>query len=125
MEKIKQSILIFMFLTSLGLFSACELEETNVNPNKPTEVPPNVLLPFNEESLASMMAGTGQVMTGIFMQYYQGIDNHPIQVQIYIVNEALYVDWDWNDYYDGPMINIRKMIEAAEKEKCILLYRNG
>ena len=63
-----------------------------------------------------MMGTTPQVMAGIFMQYYEGIDNHPSQVQIYVINEALYVDWDWNDYYDGPMINMVKMIEVAENE---------
>lgn len=116
MNAINKYILVFVVLVSLMLVYSCELEETNINPNNPTEVPPNVLLPFNEESLARLMVGTGQVMSGIFMQYYQGIDNHPIQVQIYVVNEALYVDWDWNDYYDGPMINLRKMIDAAEKQ---------
>jgi len=107
---------IFFFTVVLLSITACELEEVNINPNNPKEVPANVILPFNEEGLARLMAGTGQVMAGVFMQYYQGIDNHPIQVQIYVVNEALYVDWDWNDYYDGPMINLRKMIEVAEKE---------
>jgi hypothetical protein len=62
------------------------------------------------------MSGTGQVMAGIFMQYYEGIDNHPRQVQLYVVNEALYVDWDWSDYYNGPMINLRKMIGVAESK---------
>ncbi|MHC1704154.1 MAG: SusD/RagB family nutrient-binding outer membrane lipoprotein [Tenuifilaceae bacterium] len=107
---------IFFFTVVLLSITACELEEVNINPNNPKEVPANVILPFNEEGLARLMAGTGQVMSGVFMQYYQGIDNHPIQVQIYVVSEALYVDWDWNDYYDGPMINLRKMIEIAEKE---------
>ena len=60
------------------------------------------------------MGSTPQVMAGIFMQYYEGFDNHPSQVEIYQVNEALYVDWDWNDYYDGPMINLRKMMDVSE-----------
>lgn len=84
-----------------------------MNPNSPTEVPPNVMLPFNQNSLAELMVSTPQVMAGIFMQYYQGVDNHPLQVQAYRLDEALYVDWDWNDYYDGPMINLRKMIDFA------------
>ena len=86
-----------------------------MNPNSPTEVPERVLLPFNQERLARLMGSTPQVMAGIFMQYYEGFDNHPSQVEIYQVNEALYVDWDWNDYYDGPMINLVKMIEVGEK----------
>lgn len=102
----------------LGVFflNSCELEDANNNPNSPTDVPPSVLLPFNQETIARLTIGTNQVMSGIFMQYYQGVDNHPIQVQQYILNEALYVDWDWNDYYDGPMINLKIMIDLAEKE---------
>jgi len=99
------------------LFNSCELEETNINPNSPTAVPPSVMLPFTQETMSTLSCGTTQVMSGIFMQYYMGVDNHPIQVQQYILNEALYVDWDWNDYYDGPMINLRIMIDQAEKEK--------
>ena len=96
------------------LFS-CDLEEANINPNNPTEVPPNVMMPYVQESLARLTCGTSQVMSGIFVQYYTGIDNHPLQVQQYILNEALYVDWIWNDYYDGPMNNLKIMIEKAEE----------
>lgn len=98
----------------LVMFSGCKLEKANISPNSPTEVPPSVMLPFAEEGLARLSISTPQVMAGIFVQYYDGIDNHPIQVQQYILNEALYVDWDWNDYYDGPMINLRIMIDRAE-----------
>jgi hypothetical protein len=105
-----------LMLMGVMLFNSCELEDANVNPNRPTEVPPSVMLPYNQERLARLNIGTTQVMTGIFMQYYEGVDNHPVQVQQYILNEALYVDWNWNDYYDGPMVNLKVMIELAEKE---------
>ena len=103
-------------MASMIFISACELEEANINKNDPTEVPVNVLLPFNQERLADMMAGPLQVMTGIFMQYYEGIDNHPHPVQSYIVNEAIYVDWEWNDYYNGPMENLHQMLLKAEED---------
>jgi hypothetical protein len=103
-------------LFSVFLLGSCELEEANVNPNRPTEVPPAVMLPYGQERLARLNIGTTQVMAGIFMQYYDGVDNHPVQVQQYIHNEALYVDWNWNDYYDGPMVNLQVMIELAEKD---------
>lgn len=113
MKRINKTIKITAIAT-LMLMVSCEISEVNVNPNSPTQVPENVILPFAEESIARLMAGSGQVMSGIFMQYYEGIDNHPRQVQQYVVNETLYVDWDWNDYYDGPMINLKKMIEVAK-----------
>jgi len=117
MKRKKLIIQLPLLLVCILLLNSCELEQANINPNSPTEVPPSVMLPFNQEALARLSCGTSQVMTGIFMQYYQGVDNHPIQVQQYILNEALYVDWNWNDYYDGPMINLKIMIDLAEKEK--------
>ena len=112
-QYLRISFITILFIISLN---GCNLTDSNVNPNSPTEVPSNVMLPYIEESIARLTSGTGQVCTGIFMQYYTGIDNHPIQVQQYILNEALYVDWIWNDYYDGPMINLKVMISQAEKE---------
>ncbi len=116
--KTKLSFIKFhLLLIGILLLNSCDLEETNVNPNSPTDVPPSVMLPFCQERIAVLSCGTTQVMSGIFMQYYLGVDNHPVQVQQYILNEALYVDWNWNDYYDGPMINLKIMIDQAEKEK--------
>lgn len=113
MKKVTKTIKIIS-IAALMLLVSCEISEVNINPNSPTQVPENVILPFAEESIARLMAGSGQVMSGIFVQYYEGIDNHPRQVQQYVVNEALYVEWDWNDYYDGPMINLKKMIDVAK-----------
>jgi len=116
MKALQSSIGFLIIAATIMVFSSCELQETNLNPNSPTQVPERVLLPFNQERLANLMGSTPQVMAGIFMQYYEGFDNHPSQVEIYRVNEALYVDWDWNDYYDGPMINLQKMLDVAEAE---------
>lgn len=113
MKKVTRTIQAIAVIVAL-LMTSCEITDVNINPNNPTEVPENVILPFTEESIARLMAGSGQVMAGIFVQYYEGIDNHPRQVQQYVVNEALYVEWDWNDYYDGPMININKMIQVSK-----------
>lgn len=114
--KIQNKIFISVVLSIIILINGCELHETNINPNDVTEVPTKVLLPFNQESLARLMVGTTQVMAGIFMQYYEGIENHPLPVQKYLVDEALYTEWNFQDYYNGPMINLRKMIDIAEEE---------
>jgi len=115
MKSQKYIIKTALLLVFVVLFNSCDLQEANINPNNPTSVPPNVMLPYIEESIATLTCGTSQVMSGIFVQYYTGIDNHPLQVQQYILNEALYVDWIWNDYYDGPMNNLNIMIKEAEK----------
>ena len=115
--KNKNKIWISFVLSIFILINGCELHETNINPNDVTEVPTKVLLPFNQESLARLMIGTTQVMAGIFVQYYKGIENHPLPVQKYMVDEALYTEWNFQDYYNGPMINTKKMIEIAESEQ--------
>ncbi len=114
--------LIIVFLGSIILFASCELEEANINPNDVTEVPTNVLLPFNQEQLAGLTVGTTQIMAGIFMQYYEGVENHPLPVQTYRVDEALYTEWNFQDYYNGPMINLKKMIDIAKEEGNLPYY---
>jgi hypothetical protein len=114
MKKIKNYIVLVLLFALF--FNSCELEEVNQNPNAVTEVPAYVLLPFNEESIADLMIGTGQVMAGIFVQYYEGKANHALPMQTYLVGDDLYPDWDFTDYYNGPMINSKKMIEIAEAE---------
>ena len=124
MKTISKNIFILSLISLLFLANGCDLEDANKNPNDPTEVPVKVLMPFVQERLADMMGGTTQVMAGIFMQYYTGVDNHPHPIQTYTVNEALYVEWDWNDYYNGPMINLRQMIDLANEQGPPPLFRN-
>ena len=57
MKSLNKIILISVAFLALIIINACELEESNINPNDPTEVPASVLLPFNEESLARLTAG--------------------------------------------------------------------
>ncbi len=112
MKKIRNYLLIL----SIALFSACELEKTNINPNSPTVVTVNTILPYAQARLASIMNVSPQVMSGIFMQYYQGVDNHALPIQSYIINEAIYVEWDWSDYYNQPMNSLHKLIEKANEK---------
>jgi hypothetical protein len=115
MKKIVNKVIITLLLGTMIFANSCELEEVNINPNDVTVVPVNVLLPFNQERLSRLMAGTTQVMAGIFMQYYRGVENHPLPVQTYRVDEALYTEWNFQDYYTGPMINLSHMIRIAEE----------
>ena len=116
MKKIKKYNIVAFALGIILVCNSCELEEANINPNDVTEVPTNVLLPFNQVELAGLTVGTTQIMSGIFMQYYEGVENHPLPVQTYRVDEALYTEWNFQDYYNGPMINLRKMIDIAQED---------
>lgn len=122
MKKIIYNIIVFLTVSALLFLKACDLQEVNENPNAVTEVPANVLLPYNEESLARLMIGTTQVMSGIFVQYYEGVENHPLPVQTYRIDEALYTEWNFQDYYNGPMINLKQMIDIAEQDGNIPHY---
>jgi Starch-binding associating with outer membrane len=121
--KSTKTIIISILLISFVFINACELEEANISPNSPTEAPVNVLMPFNQERIGARMSGSTQVMAGIFMQYYEGIGQHPVTVQSYTVNEALYVEWEWDAYYTGPMENIQQMINRATEDS--LYYYSG
>jgi len=116
MKKIKQNIIYFIFLLSLATIGACDLQETNVNPNDPTEVPAKVLLPYCESRISELTIGSNQVMSGIFTQYYLGIDNFYKSAQFYVLYETLWVNDNWGWYYDGPLVNLRAMMDVAQKD---------
>lgn len=112
----KSKNILYTIISAFILLGACELEEANVSKNRPTEVPVNVLLPFNIERVGTRMAGPTQIMAGIFMQYFEGIEQHPLTVQTYLINEALYVEWEWDNYYTGPMENTYQMLTLAQED---------
>jgi hypothetical protein len=116
MKRIAKTLSLILLIAGTSVFSGCELEEANINPNDVTVVPANVILPFTQERTARLMAGTTQVMAGIFMQYYRGVENHPLPVQTYRIDEALYTEWNFQDYYNGPMVNLSHMIRIAEED---------
>jgi hypothetical protein len=107
---------ISLFLTGAILFAACELEETNINPNDPTDVPVTVLLPTAIEETTENLSEEAAVIAGIFSQYFLGVDNRALTVESYLLDEAFNMNPIWQDFYNGPLNILNIIIEKSEAD---------
>ncbi|NBC08179.1 MAG: SusD/RagB family nutrient-binding outer membrane lipoprotein [Bacteroidetes bacterium] len=105
------------FLLVALLLAACNLEETNINPNDPTDVPVRVLLPTAMEETAENFSEEAAVIAGIFSQYFTGVDNRALTVEGYLLDEAFNMNPIWQDFYNGPLNSLNIIIEKAQAEE--------
>lgn len=109
-------ILLLPLLTLLLIAGGCQLEETNINPNDPTEVPLQVLLPPALESAAGEMAEDAAVFAGIFSQYFTGVDNQALPVEKYLLDESFNMNPLWQDFYTTPLNTLQRIIDKADAQ---------
>ncbi len=102
------------FLFAL-LLTSCQLKEINENPNVPTDVPMETLLPTAEYNFARAIGGRTFTYSNIFSQHLEGTNNQELNTENYNPDE-LFVGNLWDDYYAGFMLNLRLIIEKAESE---------
>jgi hypothetical protein len=106
--------LIISFLFATILFS-CKLDEVNENPNVPTDVSVSLLLPTAQKGLADAIGGRFFRYTAIASQQLSGRDNQELLMENYNPDE-LFIGYPWEDFYTGPMVNCRIIIDKAEAE---------
>lgn len=97
-----------------ALFSACRLDETNINPNVPDDVPMQTLLPPAAFKLARAQGGRAFRYSNIFSQHLKGTNNQELAIENYAPDE-LFVGYLWDDFYTGPMVTLRILIDKAEE----------
>lgn len=112
MEIMKKVFLVLIF--SISLF-ACKLDEVNENPNVPTDVSVKLLLPTAQKGLADALGGRFFRYTAIASQQLSGRDNQELLMENYNPDE-LFIGYPWEDFYTGPMVNCRIIIDKAEAE---------
>ncbi len=110
----KKTTLIFWIL-ALGL-SACNLEETNINPNDPVDVPLQTLLPPAMEATAEVHAEEAAVIAGIFSNYFKGVDNRALPVESYLLDESFNMNPLWQDFYNTPIDVLKLIVRKAEQQ---------
>jgi hypothetical protein len=103
-----------LFIIAIHLLS-CQLEDTNINPNDPVDVPIQVLLPPAEQALANFMAGDAAVVAGIFSNYFIGYDGLVRPLEVYEVDNNFFMRPIWNDMYVTVLPTLKIIIEKAEE----------
>ncbi len=111
MQRLLKSYSFFLLLLVL---SSCDLEETNINPNDPLDVPVELLLPPALEAATGEMAEDAAVYAGIFSQYFTGVDNQALPVERYLLDESFNMNPLWQDFYNTPLSTFDQIIQQAE-----------
>lgn len=94
-------------------WGGCKLDETNVNPNVPVDVPMETLLPPAQFGFARALGGRCFRYTNIFTQHLRGTNNQELAIENYAPDE-LFVGYMWEDFYTGPMVSLRILLDKAE-----------
>lgn len=105
-----------IFILSFTLFfSSCESYlDVNTNPNNPTSVSPNLLLPAIEGRLSYIIGGDASRYSGIFDQHVDGVSRQFEVIQNYTFNPGD-VNNMWGSLYSGVLTDISVLKKASEE----------
>lgn len=101
----------------LALATGCELQETNIDPNVPVDVPLQTLLPPAEQSVANFLSGDAAVIAGIFSQYFVGFDALVQPLDRYVVDNDFFMRPIWQDLYATSLVTLDLIVEKAETQQ--------
>ncbi|MFN3951440.1 MAG: SusD/RagB family nutrient-binding outer membrane lipoprotein [Thermaurantimonas sp.] len=95
------------------LLAGCRMEDINQNPNRPTEVPLNTLLPSAQRNLSNTVGREVWQYSNLLSNQMLGIQLQPQQISQYVVDEV-FVGFMYSDFYIGVMHNLDIIIRRAE-----------
>lgn len=94
----------------------CSFGDINQDPIRRTEVALKEILPAAQAQTIRNIASIGGRITGIVIQYYEGVDAQPESYHNYLIDErSLNTFWE-NGLYAGAMKDCQIIIDQAEKE---------
>ncbi|HUW92774.1 MAG TPA: SusD/RagB family nutrient-binding outer membrane lipoprotein [Bacteroidales bacterium] len=100
-------------------FTGCEKwidTDRNINPDVPSDVPMNLLVPTMELSMSYQIGGIRAVKTtNIYMQFLNGVARQSYGESNYIMS-ATDVDDLWRRMYYQPMMDAKRLIEKAGEQ---------
>lgn len=104
-----------LLLSAVVFMTSCSKDfgDVNDNPNAPTDVPVNIILPATQASLAYTLGGDVARYNGVFTQNVTGADR-----QFNAYNQYIFTEDDfnnlWNNMYAGNMADLHRIIEIAD-----------
>lgn len=103
-------------LAGLVGLSACEkyFDDVNVDPTRPTDVTPTVLLPSAQAFYAYGMQGDVSRFTSLITSQIYGADRQFATYQIYSITETDTDNWWKFNHYGGAMMDVKNLIDYAE-----------
>lgn len=115
----KQNIIKKISLIALlaVLFSGCEKwidTEINKNPNNPSDVTMNLILPSVQGSIGYIIGGDHCRTSNMWMQYLSGVDRQSLALERYSVLESDQNNL-WNSFYTDVLKNLDQLGTKAEE----------
>ncbi len=106
--------LIFSFVIGVIFLSSCKsyFGDINTDPDNPTTVTPNVVLPQTELRLAYTLGGDVSRFTGINTQHVDGIGRQFAVIGKYGI-QPTDIDNLWSNIYSGVLMDNRQMITLS------------
>lgn len=109
---------IYFLLALAGMFSLTSCEDyfgdINVDPDNPTAVPPNVILPQVQVRLAYTLGGDASRYVGIYTQHIDGVGRQFAVIHKYGI-QPTDVDAMWGqNLYSAVLMDNRQMMAIAE-----------
>ncbi|MBN8837463.1 MAG: SusD/RagB family nutrient-binding outer membrane lipoprotein [Sphingobacteriia bacterium] len=110
MNKIKIGLFAIVLTT---FFSSCQKYlDVNSNPNSPTDVPPNVLLPNTSMGIGWANANVIGLATGLIMQYNAAIPTQWQSYDVYALDGSFGNQWNY-EIYNGCLNNLVLLISKT------------
>jgi Starch-binding associating with outer membrane len=110
----------FALLVGLaGLVTSCDkyFEGINDDPNRPTDVGPELLLPTAQAFLAYGNSGDLARYTSMFVQHITGADRQFATYQTYNIGESDMDNWWRFNMYGGGLYDLHIIIQKAEADE--------
>lgn len=103
-----------LLIASVAMVTSCQKDfgDVNVNPNQPSDVPVNIILPSTQASLAYTLHGDIARYNGVFTQNVTGADRQFAAYNIYVFNEDDFNNL-WNNMYAGNMADLKRIIDKS------------
>jgi hypothetical protein len=116
MKILKHIYIALLLLVMAGMTSSCEkyFNDVNEDPNRPSDVPPPVLLPSAQAFYAYGVGGDVSRFTSLLVNQLQGIDRQFATYQLYSITETDTDNWWKFNHYGGAMFDLYDIIQKAE-----------
>jgi len=105
-----------MLLLAISFAGCKKFLDVNVTPNKPTKVPPTLLLPTALSGTAFATSNELNRFTAVTMDYLTGASGSPATWDIYNTDGGDFGNqWSFELYGSASLISYKKMIEGARE----------
>ena len=118
MKKINNKFAALVFSLAI-LLVGCESylgDDINVNPNQPTAVPVNVILPAVEVFLTDVDGGDFSRNASVLMQQTEGVARQWSSINNYSSFNVAHINTLWNNVYENILVEISGMKTTANTE---------